>query len=176
MKQENQSADNKPYYLFNIIMRLWSFISDVRKKQFAFLLVLTIVSAFAEVVSLGAVIPFLGALISPGDIFSYPYVSDILAVYGIETAEQIVLPMTIIFCSAAMLAGGIRILLLWLATRLSYICGADLSLQIYQRTLYQPYNIHVSRNSSEVISGISSKVGDTTTMLYSIIALISSSV
>jgi ATP-binding cassette subfamily B protein len=29
----------------------------------------------------------------------------------------------------------------------------DLSLQVYERTLYQPYSVHISRNSSEILAG-----------------------
>jgi ATP-binding cassette subfamily B protein len=36
--------------------------------------------------------------------------------------------------------------------------GAELSGKIYYLTLYQPYSVHVARNSSEVITGILSKV------------------
>ena len=31
--------------------------------------------------------------------------------------------------------------------------GADFSVQVYERTLYQPYSLHVSRNSSEILTG-----------------------
>ena len=50
-----------------------------------------------------------------------------------------------------------RLLLLWASTRISFAIGADLSINIYRRTLYQPYAVHASRNSSEIISGISVK-------------------
>ena len=36
----------------------------------------------------------------------------------------------------------------------SFSAGADLSLSIYQRTLYQDYSTHVEKNSSEVINNI----------------------
>jgi ABC-type multidrug transport system fused ATPase/permease subunit len=49
--------------------------------------------------------------------------------------------------------------LLYVNTKLSYAIGADFSYEVYRRTLYQPYAVHVSRNSSEVISGVTSKVG-----------------
>jgi ATP-binding cassette subfamily B protein len=32
--------------------------------------------------------------------------------------------------------------------------GADFSIRAYERTLYQPYAVHVARNSSEILSGI----------------------
>ena len=34
-------------------------------------------------------------------------------------------------------------------------------MEVYRRTLYQPYSIHLTRSSSEVISGIANKVGGT---------------
>ena len=32
--------------------------------------------------------------------------------------------------------------------------GADFSVRVFERTLYQPYNLHVSRNSSEILTGM----------------------
>jgi ATP-binding cassette subfamily B protein len=75
----------------------------------------------------------------------------------IATPNELLLPLTVVFGCAAIAAGGMRLLLLWASTRLSFAAGADLSISIYQRTLYQPYSVHTARNSSEVISGISAK-------------------
>jgi ATP-binding cassette subfamily B protein len=46
-------------------------------------------------------------------------------------------------------------LLLWATTRLSLIVGADLTMDAYRRSLYQPYAVHISRNTSFVTGGIS---------------------
>jgi len=70
------------------------------------------------------------------------------------------------FGLAALVAGSIRLLLIWSSTRLSFAAGADLSISIYSRTLYQPYAVHVARNSSEVINGIATKANG---VIYSII-------
>jgi ABC-type multidrug transport system fused ATPase/permease subunit len=78
---------------------------------------------------------------------------------------------------AALMAGVIRILLLWVTTRLAFASGADLSIEVYRRTLYQPYRTHVARNSSEVISGITSKVdGVVFGVLMPLLTLVSSTV
>jgi ATP-binding cassette subfamily B protein len=69
-----------------------------------------------------------------------------------------VLPLTLVFAAIAITAGSIRLALLWATTRLSFAAGADLGIEVYRRTLYQPYSVHVARNSSEVISGITGKV------------------
>jgi ATP-binding cassette subfamily B protein len=67
-----------------------------------------------------------------------------------------------------------RLLLLWVSTRLSYAVGADLSIKIYRSTLYQPYAIHISRNSSEIIDGIVNKTGNAIHTINMILNLISS--
>jgi ATP-binding cassette, subfamily B, bacterial PglK len=119
-----------------------------------------LISAFAEVVTLGAVLPFLGILVAPEKVFNYPIITNIAQTFEINTADQLVLPFTIAFATAALAAGAIRILLLWINTRLTCSIGADLSLEAYRRTLYQSYQVHVTRNTSEVISNISTKINE----------------
>jgi ATP-binding cassette subfamily B protein len=65
-------------------------------------------------------------------------------------------------------------LVLWISTRIAFATGADLSVEVYRRTLYQPYWVHVASNSSEVISGITGKIGDTVFLLGSVLTLLSS--
>jgi ABC-type multidrug transport system fused ATPase/permease subunit len=68
------------------------------------------------------------------------------------------LPLTLMFVTASLVAGAIRMMLLWASTRIAFSTGADLGIDVYRRTLYQPFHVHVARNSSEVISGIVNKV------------------
>jgi len=135
----------------------WAHLTGRRKKQLAVLLVLMILASFAEVLSLGAVLPFLGVLTQPETVFTHPSIQPILGWLDITSPQALLLPITIGFIIAALLAGGMRLLLLYVQTKLSYAIGADFSYQIYRRTLYQPYAVHVSRNSSEVISGVTTK-------------------
>lgn len=121
------------------------------------MLVLMVISSFAEILSIGAVLPFLAVLTAPSQIFEQHAAQPYIQALGINTPEQLLLPLTIAFCLAALLAGAMRLLLLWVGTRVSFATGADLSIDIYRRTLYQPYAVHVARNSSEVINGISGK-------------------
>lgn len=160
----------------NLLWRLWKHLSRRRQYQFALLVILMVLSAFAEIVSLGAVVPFLGIMITPEAVFSHPIVAKGAAVLDVASADDLVLPLTILFMVAALSAGGIRLLFMWASTRLTFVCGADLSIKVYRSTLYQPYHVHLSRNSSEVISGILGKVGSAANMLSQTMTLMSSSV
>jgi len=116
-----------------------------------------IIASFAEIVSVGAVLPFLGILTAPEQIYQNPLMQSLIQLLALNEPKQLILPLTLLFIAAALLAGTIRLLLLYVMTRLSFATGADLSISIYKRTLYQDYPVHVARNSSEVINGIITK-------------------
>jgi ATP-binding cassette, subfamily B, bacterial PglK len=168
--------DSPTTALTNLLKCLWDHLSRRRRRQFGLLMVLMPVSAFAEVVSLGAVLPFLGILVAPEHVFNHPIVADMAQAWGITSADQLVLPLTVAFAAAALIAGAIRILLLWVSTRLAFATGADLGIEVYRRTLYQPYWVHSARNSSEVITGITNKVSSAVSVLYHLLTLTSSTV
>jgi ATP-binding cassette, subfamily B, bacterial PglK len=159
-----------------LLGRLWQHLSRRRRHQFLLIMGLMLLSAFAEVVSLGALLPFLGILTAPEAVFNYRIVARVAHAAGITTARELLLPLTIAFAAIALSAGAIRMLLLWVSTRFTFAAGADLSIEVYRRTLYQPYHVHVARNSSEVISGITNKVGGTVLgVLLPLMTLIGSS-
>jgi len=140
-----------------MIKKLWQHLTRRRRKQFWLLLILMIVSSMMEIISIGAVVPFLGALTSPEEIYQHHFTQPLIQVLEITEPDQLLLPLTIIFIMATLIAATIRLLLLYASTRLSYATGADLSIDIYRRTLYQDYSIHTSRNSSEIINSILTK-------------------
>ena len=104
-------------------------------------------------VSIGAVLPFLGVLTSPEKVFAHDFAQPFMQLLQIQAAKELLLPFTLIFVAAAIFAGLVRITLLWAQTRFSMAIGADLGVRVYERTLYQPYSLHVSRNSSSILAG-----------------------
>jgi ATP-binding cassette subfamily B protein len=159
------------------LARLWRHISERRRWQLGFLLILMLISSCAEIVSIGSVMPLLSVLVEPNRVFDNPSLKIFFKTMGFTSTNQLLLPITLCFSIAALAAGGFRLLLLWASTRLSFSMGADMSISIYQRTLHQPYIVHIKRNSSEVISGISTKANSTIFFIISpLLTLISSCV
>ena len=145
------------YSIINLFVRLWTHINEVRRRQLGFLLLLILLTSFAEILSIGSVFPFLGALTSPDLIFKSPLAQPIIQYIGLTTKSELVIFLTIFFGIAIIFSGAIRLLLLWAITRFSFALGGDFSINIYRRTLYQSYEVHCSRNSSEIINGITGK-------------------
>ncbi|MDO8652484.1 MAG: ABC transporter ATP-binding protein [Undibacterium sp.] len=169
------TVSNQP--ITELLERLWHHINPRRRGQFGLLLLLMVLASFAEILSIGAVLPFLGVLTAPERVFAHDAVQPVIRVLGLTAPAQLLLPLSLTFGLAVLVAGAMRLMLLWASTRLSFAVGADLGISVYRRTLYQPYAVHVARNSSEVISGISGKAnGVIHSTVLPVLTLFSSSV
>jgi ABC-type multidrug transport system fused ATPase/permease subunit len=141
-----------------LTVRLWKHFTPRRRTQIFILFFVSVITSFAEVLSIGALLPFLTVITNPGTIFNSLYMQQINLFFNFREPRDLLLPITIFFCISVILSGIMRVLLLWMQTRLSHAIGTDFSLSIYRKTLHQPYHVHINRNSSEVISGISNKI------------------
>ena len=173
-KPYSKQGDVRKYNIANLTRRLWVHLSQRRRRQIGLLLCLMLINAFFEVISIGAVLPFLAVLASPERVVANPIIAGIAQTWGIASASDLVLPITIAFAALTLVSAGIRMLLLWASTRLAYATCSDLSLDVYRRTLYQPLLVHTERNSSAVISGITDKVLAASIVLQQLLTLISS--
>lgn len=140
-----------------LLKRLWKNINLKRKKQLSLVLLFIMAASVTEVISIGAVIPFLGVLANPEAFFQHELAQSFINYSNIAEPSQLLPLFATAFMIAALMAGLMRIALLWGQTRLAHAIGADLSYQIYKNTLYQPYSVHLEQNSSEVISAIATK-------------------
>ena len=159
-----------------LLLVLWGQLSRRRRIQLGLLLVVMLASGVAELVSLGAVLPFLAVLSDPERLWQQPLVQSLASRAGLTAASQLLLPATLAFAAAAVLAAVVRLANLWLNGRMAAAVGSDLSCEAYRRTLYQPYGVHVQRNSAEVITGTTSQIARTVVALTSLLQLITSAV
>ena len=117
-------------------------------------------SSVIELIGIGATIPFLSVLTAPERLFEQPSIKPILQALSITTPRELLLPMTIVFVAAALISGGARLLLLWAITRIASAIGTDFCVDAYRRSLYQPYSVHLGRNSSIVVAGVHGKTAE----------------
>jgi ABC-type multidrug transport system fused ATPase/permease subunit len=157
----------------SLLLRIWRHLSRRRRLQLAVLLLVILASGLAELISLGAVLPFLGVLSNPQQLWQQPLIQSLALRVGYSQAQQVVLPATAAFALAAVLAALVRLLNLWLNGRLAAAAGSDLSCEVYLRTLYQPYQVHVQRNSSTLINAMTGHIGATVAALNAVLQIVS---
>jgi len=103
---------------------------------------------------LGALFPFLSILSSPDSFLQNQLIINLLNLFPENLTKNTLIFTSAIFISAIFLTTILRLFLLYFGTKLSFAAGADLGLEMYMRTLYQPYSEHVQKNSSEIINGV----------------------
>ena len=140
--------------LIQLLGQLWLYLGRHRRFQLLCIMVVMVASSIAEILSLASVLPFLSVLANPSTIWNLPLVQQWIPRLGIASEQELLLPITVGFALTALFAGLIRLLNLWLNGIFAAAIGSDLSSEAFRRTLYQPYAVHLTRNSSELISTI----------------------
>ena len=135
------------------IRLLWPHISERRRFQHLILLFLMLLGAAAELVSLGAVVPFIAVLSNPEKAVETPMVEALLSTFGIS-ASEVVIFVSIGFAFLVVISTLVRLVLLWASNKVVFDIGFDLGVGVFAKTLYRPYSWHVSRNSSEALGGL----------------------
>lgn len=140
--------------LARVLKNMWRLALRQRRGQLAVILLLTVLGAVAEVLTLGALMPFLAFIADPAAVENAPVVRDVLEAVGLGTLRDHLLSLTLLFSAAAVFAGAVRIVLTMATGRFVYSIGADLSTAIFAGVLARPYRYHALGNSSTVLSGL----------------------
>ena len=149
---------SRPNYLY-VIHSVWRLMGRKRRLQCIALATLMIVAAFLEMLSIGSIVPFMTILTTSKDVLLVDKGSWFLDYVLTISGDNVLGLVTIFFVSAFMCAAIARFFLVWTSVRLAFGIGSDLSLGMFGEAINQPYLVHVSRNSSLVISGVTTKVG-----------------
>ena len=131
-----------------------SHLSARRRKQLGLLLGLMLVGSLAEIVTIGAVVPFISLMARPETAMEYPVLQNLFAALGWQQPDSLVLPMSIAFVCVVLVATGIRLLLVYVSNKLTFAIGHDIGVKLYHVMLHQPYAFHISQNSSEVLGNV----------------------
>jgi ABC-type multidrug transport system fused ATPase/permease subunit len=157
------SKDDSIYALLKL---LWLTIKRKRKIQFAAVILLMIATSAMEVLSIGSAIPFISVIVNPGRVYESDSIKPLIDFFKINSQNELVFAIAVLFGVASTVTSIIKIYMVWLQTKLSYLVGADISEEIYRSALYEDYEQAIKRNSSEVVSGIVTK---TNNLVFSVI-------
>jgi ATP-binding cassette subfamily B protein len=158
----------------SLIKRIWVHIPRINKSQFIFLLFLTIISAFLDVFSLGAIFPYLGLIISPKIIFNNSITHNIVFYLGVENTDQLILLFTILFVILISISTFFKFFMIYYQSKLSALVASNLSRKSFNNTLCQNYEFHLNQKSSEVIAGVNKANGIAGNTIIPVITIINS--
>lgn len=149
MTTENELTESS---LPNSLKQLFKLLPTRYRRMVGLMLFLQIMAAGSEILSLGAVIPFLGALANAPQLMQQTNMRPWLHLLNIETSQQLVVTMAVLFGGAIVLSNALRLLTIRMQYRFSADIGNYISSEVYRRTLYQPFSFHTQHSSSQIIA------------------------
>jgi ATP-binding cassette, subfamily B, bacterial PglK len=136
---------------------LWDFMPKPRKLSFVGLLLMMCLASVVEVISIGAVIPFLAILSNPTDSEGFGIIKKLFYYLPHMNFKELAYWVTFTFILAIILSCVIRLALISWSIRIASYIAIDLSSEAYLRTINKPYIFHVGKNSGEIINTIANK-------------------
>jgi ABC-type bacteriocin/lantibiotic exporter with double-glycine peptidase domain len=135
------------------VSRLLRQLSPARRRQAVRIWLFMLVGAFAEMLSIGALLPFLTLLAAPERLNRYPLFTRTIEALGLAP-DQLLLAATALFIASAVICMVVRLMLLRVAQRFVFAVGHDLGMKLYDHLLHQSYLYHTLHNSAEMQAGI----------------------
>ena len=151
---------------------LFGCFSGRRKWQLLLLFLLQVTSAFSEVISLGAIIPFLHSLTNVSALMANKYVAVPLDLVEVTRPNQVIMLMAGLFAAAVVIANGLRFTTIWAQQYLAASIGMDLGVQLFQKTLSQPYSFFLRNNSSDLIGMVTEDLTRVIVAVQSVLAIV----
>jgi ABC-type multidrug transport system fused ATPase/permease subunit len=136
------------------LLKLYRLMTRRRKQHFWLAVLLMLVGGLAELVTIGAVIPFLALLARPEAAQEIELVRFVFDLFGWDPAEAQIVRAGLLVAGAAIFAAAVRLALMWSTQGFAFQFGHEIGVAIYARMLRQPYLQQIQRNSSEAIAAV----------------------
>ena len=129
---------------------LYRTLSPRRRREAWATIALMLVGAFAEVVSVGSIVPFLAVLTDPARLGTIPFVGELIG--RLPSGTNLIALTATVFISSFILSGLLRLRLAWVSQSLAFNVAYDLSVIGFAKLIRQPYPYYVERHSGEALS------------------------
>jgi len=156
-------------------LEIWKVLKTVRKVQIILLFILSLFSGFFEVVSIGAIMPFIDILLDPRSVTKY---LDYLSFLNFNFFDlnnfsdyEIKLFVTIIFIITIILSALFRYILYYINIKIAYLTDFDLKNLTFEKINYSSLNFRKKLNINETLSSFE-KIQSIFKTLHSILQII----
>jgi ABC-type multidrug transport system fused ATPase/permease subunit len=129
-------------------------LSVRRRRQLVVVTAMMLAAAIAEMVTIGAVLPFVALISDPARAVHLPGYGLFLAIAGGADERELALRATILFAGAIGLSTLARLLIHRMTYRFAYALGHEVGTAVFARMLRQPYSLYVNRNSAVVLAAV----------------------
>lgn len=160
-----------------LIYRLIRHLRVLRYIQLVLVVILMLISALGDTLSVGLVFPFLELFEKSSDTSNNQFLNILVDWFGFDfSSNKSVLIFSICFCLVVAISAIIRIFTTRTILKFSARISTDLSTLSFSNLLKDPFVSHISRNSSEVINTIIMHIGQSSNSITQSLQIIASSI
>lgn len=160
---------NKNHRLLKSIFLLFKALDTKRRYQFIGILFINILNGLFEFISLGSALLFLESLTNTSKISSS--FSFLISIFNINNEIDLIRLSTSIFLGITFLTTVIRIFNLWLNTKFRISFLNYISIKIYRKVINQEYAFFLNKNSSEILTDLTSNIEKTNFFFENLLTL-----
>ena len=142
-------------YIVSNFVKIWSQLNNKSKRRSLIILIMMLMSAIFESLSIAAIVPFLTIISEPEKIIKIPFIDYFLNYLSFNNSNNLLFFFIFLFCLVIILSGITRLLTLKLSCNFAQKIGVNLTIKAFNNILYLPYEKHIELNSSEVITAVS---------------------
>lgn len=157
--------------MFTKISLIKFFLGNIeRRRKFKLIILISLITlvSILEFISLGSVVPLLGALL---DSKNQNFISEIPQLIGYSGDETIF--FLTLFITIIIITSSLRIFVLNLSVKINALIVSDLGSKMFKKIIYQPYKEFINTSSNILISGMTEKINSLDNIILSIINLFS---
>jgi ABC-type multidrug transport system fused ATPase/permease subunit len=138
----------------NFFKKVIYIVPNEFKRNFIFLLLLMIIGMLFEILGLGIVIPILALMLTPDISVEYPQLKPLLEFLNNPTQKELILGGIITLISVYIIKSIFVIYLTKIQSKFGSRLCANLSRELFNGYVKQPYVFHLANNSSRLIKNI----------------------
>ena len=158
------------------VIYLYRWLSIKRKIQFYLIVLFSIFVSALEMITVGAVVPFVSSIIDSDFTFASNLVSFFEEKFQLANKSELLLFMVSLFIFFAFMAGIARIFLIYIISRFSNVILAEIGVAIYDKKLNETFLEFITQSSDKIIGLISSKLIQIHNLISGMMLLLTSSI
>ena len=139
----------------NIFYKL---LEKKRKLQLKFILFALVIGGLLESFTVSISLPFIYVITNRENLTQVPSLGEIFKIFNIVETQDILKWVTLIFATVIVFSSIIKLFNQWLMYRFAASICSDMSTRIFCNLINTTYELHLSRNTSEIITKLNLQV------------------
>jgi len=140
--------------MLDSFVKLFELLTERQRRDFFVLQVLLILTAFAELIGVASIMPFMAVAATPELISTNAYLNKMHVIVGEPRKDLFLIYIGLVFIGLVFLSNALLLLSQFLMSRYSHRLGAEFSVSIYKYYLNKNMLFHNAANSADLIQHI----------------------